>query len=379
MIQKCTNSKTPSQINDAIENLRLFTQRLSLSADPNHQFGYLIDDLSYINQVKKDIELPDLLKGSEFLVNISSPATYSKAYKMIADLNKTLPEDKQWTVLIYKSRFLTTPDESQTFGRFFVLVPENGYDKWIQFGIILPDGDQTKKVNNLSIVSVAPPDEQGRRFNAIIDWWRSYDNNSVSLTLRRISQNESETCVMCHKTSPLGIHPAQEYLFDPAGHLVPNTISAGVIPDRLNTKIEDYGPPYYRGWVDTGDYGPTIGPKKMRTDDFMKACIGSNAQNVPGRQLSLQSTSLDKIRQAMNCSKCHNATDMGLLNFPEALRKPAGAMDQIHEYLSQGWMPPEHPDMTASEIAALNNCLTQEYYDVNSGQGLLLDWLANKK
>ena len=130
-IDDCAPSFTPtSALNAEIGNLRIFTNvlRNNLSVPVyDHQFGYTIDDFDYLDKVKENVDLPDLLKSPTFLAKISNRSTYQDALKMINDLNATLPSDKQWLVLIYKSRFLTTPDAANTFGRFFVLVPGDKY------------------------------------------------------------------------------------------------------------------------------------------------------------------------------------------------------------------------------------------------------------
>lgn len=361
-----------SNLNVSIGNLSdfvgVFRNNLSVPTY-DHQFGYTIDDFQYLDRVRENVDLPPLLKSADFLKKVSNRETYKDAYDLIVQQNAGLPADKQWWVLLYKSRFLTTPDEANTFGRFFVYVPGDSYDKWIQFGIKIPDDSSTTPINNLSIVSIAKPDAQGRRFNSIIDWWRTYDSGwSVKLATRRESQGITENCVMCHKTSPLGIHPAEEYTFDSKGKLVVNTSTAGQIPAQLNKLIPTYGAPYFNDWADTSKYGPELGPDIQRTDQFMANCTSG---------LNLNPASVAKVKANMTCSNCHSNTGVGILNFPAATRHIKSAGNQVYQYISEGWMPP-NKNLSSDEREGLYQCLVKEYYDFTSKTGLLIDWLKNK-
>jgi hypothetical protein len=391
-IDTCAPSFSPSnELQAEIGNLAAFTH---VFRNTRHQFGYSIDDFDYLSTVQENVSLPELLTSQEFLKKISHRRTYQAALKMITDQNASLPPDKQWTVLIYKSRFLTTPDKADTYGRFFVLVPGEKYQKWIQFGIKLPEDTGPALVNNLSVVSVSNPDEQGRRFNAIVDWWRSYHaDGSITLATRRRSQGVTDNCVLCHKTSPLGIHPAEEYVFDKSGKLVPNTSSAGAIPKQLNALIAGYGAPYFNDWVDTTKYGPPLGDDKPRTEAFMQSCTSG---------LGLTADSIKKVKDNMTCVGCHSERGAGLLNVPEttSIRRTAG--DQIYQYVSEGWMPPQGlptstsrnaPDqlepsnpphaeemsyqLSENEREALYTCLIKEYLDFDSMTGTFVDWLKS--
>jgi len=174
---------------------------------------------------------------------------------------------------------------------------------------------------------------------------------------------------MCHKTSPLGLHPAEEYVFDNTGSLVVNTTSAGQIPDRLNSLIATYGPPYFNGWADPATYGPALGPDITRSD----AQIKSWAANP-----SLSNDSIGKVKAAMNCSICHSEYGLGVLNFPETTRHLKSPGNQIYQYITKGWMPPGNT-LSQQEREALYECVMKEYYDFDSGgQGLFVDWMKNE-
>ena len=207
---------------------------------------------------------------------------------------------------------------------------------------------------------------------------------------------------MCHKTSPLGIHPDTEYVFDDHGNLIANTSNPGAIPKKLNSLIVGYGAPYFNDWADTTSYGPPLGEDRPRTDDFMNSCTSG---------LNLNQTSVNKVKGLMTCTDCHSARgagEVGLLNFPETTRHLKTPGNQIYQYLSQGWMPPNMQllpndkqkldelarnkresfyksvaphekamlfQLLPNEREALYQCLMQEYFDFNTITGTFVDWL----
>lgn len=364
---------------EIIGNLGRFTKALAKNADKDHRFGFNITDAEFLARSKPQVDLPPLLASQEFLRKISDINQLAEAKKMIDDHNSQLSEEKKWITIIYKSRFLTTPDCYNTFGRFFLLVPDNGFEKWIQFGIKIPDYIEQKpspdcpvvpeKSNNLSIVSVAPIDRNGKSITLSLDYWRNYQSDgSILLKTRYESVNQTENCFMCHKTAPLGIRPEKEYILDAAGKLVENSVNPGVLLEEINSRIEQkYGTLSFGPWLDPSSYGPTIGPRKARDLAYMRACV-NNA--------SLSDNELARVGQNMRCESCHNDTGLGPLNVPQALRGRPGASvaKQVKEYVMQGWMPPNN-NLSIKEREALHSCLIKEYFDFSATTGVLIDWL----
>ena len=371
-IKECRRSPQFGQANEAdaiIANLERFVQTLGINNYRDHRFGFKITDQEYINSTRAQAELPDLLKGQAFLKSVSNPATYKDAARMIEEHNRTLaPDQPPWEVLLYKSRFLGTPDDAQTNGRFFVYVKDGAVEKWIQFGIVTP-GDPTRPINNLSIVAVGPPDAAGNRPTAILDHWRTHEaDGSISLSTRYEKIGQTENCALCHKTSPLGIHPAEEYVIASDGRLVLNTTNPGEKPKKLNDRIETYGAPFFKDWIRVSDFGPTIGPTgRQRDAAFMRACTSRHM---------LSEASVSNVQRSMRCSSCHNEEALGPLNYPQSLKTDVTSR-QLREYIVQGWMPPNNR-LTSSEREALYSCLTQEYHDPTTQTGLLLDWLKGE-
>jgi cytochrome c2 len=403
----------PHEIDAVIGNLRQFTRIQRNAMDHRfHQFGHggpsssdqneapstdhPINDFEYLDRVRENVDLPWLLKSSDFLDKVSRPKTYRDARDIILKHNQGLKEEDRWIVLLYKSRFLPTPDTAATYGRFFVLVPGEHFDKWIQFGMQVPDDPQQMPrernerldlpVNNLSIVSISKDNAHSGdpQFNALIDWWRIYsDGYKVRLETRRESQGVTGNCLECHKASPLGIHPKMVYRFDDEGHLVPELNDPDTIPDELNRRIEGYGPPVIttgKGdeFADPSGYGPELGRvTDQRSPEFMKACT------APWK---LNSSSIENVEAVMNCAACHSTAVHGILNFPQATNinpniDPPAEDNLVYHYIVNAWMPPAaegYPSLMPNEREALFNCLMQEYYDPGKGSGLFVEWLKNK-
>lgn len=365
-MQRFIASCSPVGVPVPLTNLARFVRNFGVMNYSDHQFGFRITDMEYITNVRTQVELPALLKSDAFLKALRNPATYVQAKKMIDDQNLTLPPDRPWQVVLYKSRFLTTPDAAGTFGRFFVFVPDGQFEKWIQFGIVTP-GDPVRDINNLSIVSIGQPNADGLRPTAIIDHWRTYKpDGSIGLSTRYEAVNRTENCTMCHKTSPLAIRPAEEYTFNENGALVVNTVNPGQILEMLNAKISnEYGPPFYSGWNDLDGWGPTIGPSRVRDVSAIKACAAPEI---------LDDQAATRVARVMKCENCHN-TDVGgvgPINFPA----PLTDRGHLLTYIRQGWMPPNAgAQLSVPERTGLENCLFGEYFNPALGTGTLIDWL----
>lgn len=384
------NIQIPVSLKPSIGNFLEFFAILGRETDANHSFGMAIDDQSYIDSIRDVIELPALLRSQKFLQAISDRRSYKQAYDMVLEQNKLLSEEFQWIPLIYKSRFLTTPDQSRTFGRFFVLVPGK-IDKWIQFGILTPEMPD-RQINNLSIVAInrlpGHTTTTPKTESFIVDYWRTYKNTqsrdgqqtTIDVKTKLESGQGSENCSECHKTPVLGIHPAAVYRFDGQGDLVevPET-QAQAIPRLINKLIEGYGPPHYRGWQPQSRLGPAMGSiGRQRSDSFLTSCTAP---------FGVPTSSFGKIRKAMECAACHNDNLIGRINFPQGARTSretalihpdTGEMSPlVQTYVLNGWMPPGL-SLSQNERKALVECLYNEYLDLGLKTGVLVDWLRGQ-
>jgi cytochrome c len=364
-------------------NLWRFAQTMRNQADVYHQFGHGVRDSVYLERVTADVELPTLLKSPDFLRKISNRSTYAAALELIDTQNKALPPEEQWTVLIYRSAVLGTPDPSDIFGRFFILVPGKERDQWIQFGIRTPDDDQSETpINNVSVVSIAKKPANRPGFVALVDWWRIYrESGEIDLMTRKQATGVTGNCLQCHKTGPIGIRPEMVYVF--SGKDLVRADRPWLVPDQINQRFKGYDWPDFRTVPAAGDpddelaspdnYGPALGPDRDRSDAYMRACTS---------RLKLKPGALQRIRDKMDCVKCHAADDRGSLNFPMATQAPTAYRltdetwpNLIHTYVMEGFMPKGEPPLELNERQGLYNCLMREYYDPIRKKGLLVDWL----
>ncbi|MCK9689389.1 c-type cytochrome [Scleromatobacter humisilvae] len=353
--------------------------------NPQHQLGHGVTDDEYLRLASGALELPCLLKSQEFLSAISSPDGYQRAWDLIQAQNAGNPvvckgdpsvsPDAPWTVLIYRSKFLTTPDNAGTLGRFFVLAPSPpayasapksspaataSYDRWIQFGIWTPDdGPTVAKVapNNASIVAFATRPETP--FDAMIDWFHCPDGECtdqrapdaatlahgedlepvpgaepaasapIHLHYRLAVTGQAEDCQQCHKMAPLSIHPQAVYHLehgvlrrsgdpelDPTVKALNDRI-AGVAyrrPPRWRTSNKDrFGDPLDYGSIPFGPVPGTYGLDN-RNPDYLRACAAPYV--IPPEII-------DQFGKAMNCAECHSGRDKGygMLNYPQATTK----------------------------------------------------------
>jgi hypothetical protein len=381
--RKSAEFKQADRAEEIIGNLGRFSHALSPMNKTDHQFGFTITDDEFIAQSEKQMALPDLLKSQEFLKAVSREDGLKEAKELIENHNSTLPEDRKWKVALYKSQFLPTPDCFNTFGRFFVYVPDHdGFAKWIQYGIRTPDYVAPPvsaacpvvpdKSNNFSVVSIAPA-SGGKSITFSLDYWRTYEQDgTITVKTRYESVQNTENCFLCHKTAPLGIHPEVEYELDASGRLTERAAGSPSIFDELNTFIGDpYGQVSFGAWMNPQDFGPSLGPLNIQRDAaYVRACA---------RNVNLNDTSLKKVARAMRCSGCHEEGNLGPLNFPQPLRSDAqSAQKQVRGYILNGLMPPENT-LTSEERSALYNCVVTEYYNASSETGILVDWLKSKQ
>jgi hypothetical protein len=131
-----------------------------------------------------------------------------------------------------------------------------------------------------------------------------------------------------------------------------------------------YEKPQLAHW-NAAAYGPGIGPREnpARTDDFLRQCAGAGVQ--PER--------FARLREVMQCARCHNGERRGVLNFPSAYRpQPLTGSSLIEAYVvKHKRMPPDGEDLDDAERAALARCLRDEYYGTVNHRGLYEQWLAN--
>jgi hypothetical protein len=350
----------------------------SRGKEPN-ALGMEVTDEEYATIAAPYVAFPELLKSQEFLTNISTPSTYHEALQMILDHNAALPPAQKWIPLFFKGQFVTTADAAKTYGRLLVVIPNEPdgvsglVDRWILFGIAAPSEKPRQEIRSVSMFAVyrdvSAPEKTQTFFS---DFMRLKDPQTGKFRIVSnfvLPDDRSKNCYNCHKGSVLPIHPEVEYEFDTNRNLVEKTADSGVIPKQVNRLIMGYGKPALVH-LDTEAYGPCMGPaRKTRTDAFLRSATEG---------LNLPAASYDRIRSAMQCSRCHDR--FAPINFPQSVRSDldlgafSRAEGMVQTYVEKGYMPPG-ANLSPLERKALQQCLLQEYYDPRTEQGILMDWL----
>jgi len=343
-----------------------------------HVLGLEMTDDDYWKFAEPYVKLPELLRSQPFLDAMRSPQGYQQAINLIEAHNKTLSQDKKWTVLPFMARFILSVDRT-TYGRLLVFVPDetlpdgSTLDRWIQFAIATPIQIKTEEIQSVSIVAVrrnVPPN--GTTSAYMVDYMRHRESQSGQIDLvptMKLPHNPSKNCYDCHKSPALPIRPETEYVFDTEGHLVPKTVGVGETTKRLNTRIRAYGNDQ-TGVQDLKAYGPSIGPaSRQRSDDYVRALVP---------EMKLTDAAVAKIKGSMKCSSCHDS--FAPLNYLLAVRTNRDEeafkdhTNMVQTYVKKGWMPPGNT-LSPTERSALWKCLSREYFDPAFGSGVFVDWL----
>jgi cytochrome c2 len=437
----------------ALGNLVRFVRTQHNATLDDHQFGHgpVVTDNEYLSKTYAlpALELPCLFRSQEFLGAMSSPKTYWKADelirkrnegKFIASCPEPTPPTRLWDVLIFRSRFLTTPD-GDTLGRFLVVVPgENEQpDRWIQFGIWTPQDPcykQTKDckpIQNVSVIAVAkvggtiPPQVPPlRSYDATVDWYRCAATSppggcdmpaeGVPLTLRPRYESKKETddCQRCHKMNPLSIHPEFAYRVDRRTGLLKKLRDAEQAAAKVNRYIGQRKTHYSRApifstdpakdgfahWQNYGEKGFGAEPDHPRSDEWLKACSAPYRLNAAARK---------RVLDSMTCHDCHSGRlappgRLGVLNYPQGTDRrrliqfepklDRFAPNIIRSHILKGVMPVEWVDgkfgkpgyytrvnglKSPREREALFECLSLEYFNPEGPSGLFVDWLKGEK
>jgi hypothetical protein len=359
-------------------NLARFAAAVGRSAVPGHDAGYAVPDRAWLAHAGPAIELPPLLRSAEFLAAIAAPATYGDALAMIDARNQAAAPGDRWATLLYRSRFLATPDRS-VYGRLLIHVPGEPTEQWIQFGIIAP-GDRAAPadVHGVSMVAVTRRAD-GSRESFVVDFWREARASGVMSIEPNIAIDQgTSACHDCHKSALLPVRPDRVLQLDAAGRLT-GAKNAPLIAE-VDRAIAAVGAPAYGGLLDPSAFGPPLGPTdRARSDAELAACAAP---------LAPAPAALARLRDAMGCAACHDGRRLGAINFPQAVPSHLDldallhpdtrrSMPLVASYVTEGWMPPGAA-LTAGERAALLRCLTREYWDERDRSGLLADWLRDR-
>lgn len=356
---------------ECVSPLSRFAKSRWWDLQKGHSMGASFSDADYFDKVPyaEFLELPQELKDPDFLSWVEDEretANLEKALAYIERLNAAKADDEKWITFLYRSQHLATPDQTGALGRFFVYVPGKDFDRYFQFGLRSNPADELPKA--FSVVSVQKTDPStGKPLPIALarakDFWRLRRSNGIELSTRFKVKGALENCYRCHKSAVLPIAPDKsvfdEKRFGEKMRLVNRLMKRHASATLFGSDPESYGP----------GLGPLNPPS--RTDNFMKACANGRIAD-PAR--------LAVIQSAMNCQKCHDGSDRGLLNFPSAKTlQPQSRKTLVHQYVIDHEKMPPGVKLSHEEREVLAGCLKQEFYDdVGGSVGLLKSYLLNE-
>lgn len=365
------------------ENVRRFTKAKGWESMTGHTLGASLSDEEYYSDVPypEMLELPSIIaENQEFLKLIedrpspSNTNSFDKALAIIDKINTGISDPKlNWIPFIYDSQHLATPDGTQSMGRFFIYIPHPDYDRFIQFGI--QRNPKLPIANSFSAVAVQKTDPATKQpletpRARLKDFWRLRDESGkITISTRLKEVGGMENCYDCHKNTLLPIHPDPK-TFDK------NRFQPAV--DKVNRIMRNFGKVIAEGYDHEG-YGPGIGPEtsSIRTDDFIRSCSRGAIQTKE---------SIERVKNGMNCLRCHDGSSRGTLNFPSGLRRlpvpgtSVGDSMIAHYVVKHKLMPKGEENLTTTEREAIVRCLKAEYYeDFDHQPGLFKTWFQQKE
>lgn len=338
-----------------------------------------ITDRQYLGFIAPNVQFPDLLRSQEFLHLMKKPDGYREAVRMIEAQNATLPGEKKWVVQPFRAQFIKSVDKT-TYGRMLVLVPNvrsaSGkiLDRWILFAIATPDMEAPEELSVSMIATVRDPAKPGTHKAYAADFLRIQNPQTERIDILPnylFNLNPSKNCYDCHKTGVLPIFPKTVYRFGPDGRLVADPAGAKGLTSMSERLVQMYGK---TDWVhmDSGDFGPALGDSRDRSDAFVLEATSG---------LDLPSASIPKIREAMNCVRCHG--DLVKIDYPLAVRTDRDIKSfetkkgMVQTYVESGLMPPNNT-LSSAERQGLWRCLMKEYFDSSTQAGSFVEWLRGE-
>ena len=345
------------------EHLNSFTHRIWLGKQSHHLLGLDIEDSAYLKVMEGRgyLTLPDHLRSQDFLARLDQADSNN-----IRDFEEWLRGvNNKWRVFYYRSRNLPTIDDSQAKSRLFVYIPEDGFDRFIQFGI--KDNQTSPLSESISeIIIEKHPDQVSTQkvkpTAYYADLWRVRKSGEIKISTRISEVKTAEPCYSCHEATLLKIIPEAGSLTSPASKRDLNAV---------NQLIKSYATANVSG-LNREDLGPAIGLPPGNSETAMRArsCIES-AINDP--------KSIRRVEDAMNCAACHNGSTHATLHYLAA--KP-GEIPPDHNLLSRAilddqTMPPG-VDLTLEERHVLYDCLVKQMSSPEDLKGDLEDWLLQR-
>ena len=269
-----------------------------------------------------DTSFPDLLKTQEFLQAVGDPATYKAAVEIIERHNLNVPNERKWTVLLFKGQFIKSVDQT-TYGRMLVLVPNvpapnaELIDKWIMYAILTPDQMPRPHVRrpvpqakSVSLVAIHRNPKTPRHTKAyLVDFMRA-DVDTINITPTAYLPQVSARIAMS-ATKP------RSSQFDLKSNMRLTAV------DALSRKHPVSATPR-RHLIDSFGAWPACvhpsGAQGVWSKPGPEECLNAPIEFIrtAAAELPLSPESFERIKSAMKCEECHDA--FAPINYPLAVR-----------------------------------------------------------
>lgn len=351
----------------SLKHLHRFTRIFWRGLDEKHSLRLEIPDDDYLkNAPKGALEIPQDLKNPEFLKLLDDHLADSgqKVIGYIDQINQEKDIKNKYNRFIFRSQFLPTPDEAQTFLRLFIYVPGDKFDRFLQFG--LHENKLGPLSNSISIIAILKKDiHTGLLLPKPQAWYYDYyrirRTNTQYLSSRLQETGALENCYGCHSSALLPVYPQKEsFDFEKFGgnlQKVNEVIAKYSSAEPALTNMNNFGPPL----------GPIENP--ARTEDFFQICAPE-----------LEKNSRERIHKAMACSSCHNDTIKPALRFPMASLSQLDRDSIVKVLIEDEKIMPPRSNLNQEERNALVQCLYLEYFGYeNDAVGLLEQWLRGER
>lgn len=358
---------TVSPLGINLENLKSLTQKMLNFTLPGQSMGLAITDEQYTQSspIAGSQNLPAILNDQQFFAALDAGSFndgFIAASRWLDATNNSLPVERRLLYFPYLSQHLPTIDDSQSYGRFLVYVPNDNVDVFVQFGV--RDNPLKPLPNGVSLIAIVKRDAQGQVlaepqafFN---DLWRLRQPSGTVLSTRLKETGAMESCYGCHSSALVPIVP------DPRFFDVAKSGSALSLVEKVMAKYANASMPHF----DTQSFGPPLGPvdSPQRTMAFIKSCSGKQ---------DLNEDSVARIQSAMNCSSCHDDVKRRALRLPMAGFKQLSKDSLIKQFVEVFKTMPPGATLDASERSALVLCLSVEYLDSSADRSSLMrKWLT---
>jgi len=346
------------------KNFNRFINRLDLSKRPGHLLGFDVPDSEYLEllSAKGYLVLPPNLARQELLADIDH--TRYQDFSKVED--KIRSYDPKWRVFYYKSRNLSTPDDSQAMGRLLVYIPGDASDRFIQFGV--SDDPSSKPPEVISQIIVEKLDPVSGKAHAdpqvyYVDLWRSRNSGSISVTSRLQSVKTAEPCYSCHESPLIKIKPAD--------HSILSDLSSQQLAD-VNSVISGYAAAKIAEF-NRDDFGPSVGSESKAVDAAKHWQVLK--QNCGAEQLK-DDASVARVRAAMNCASCHDGAKRAAIHYVSVLpdQFPTGS-NLVKQIIIQDAVMPPQSELKADENTVLYQCLSKSVSSPGDLSGALERWL----